>query len=275
MNSMSTHPCFSASIVVYQHQYQQVAGLVQTLLSIESCRKVTIIDNSPSPVMQKEVPSLDRLQYLFPGKNLGYGSGHNVALKEALSASTYHLVVNPDIHLEAASLSSMMTMMERSPGIGLLMPQVLYGNGDLQYLCKRFPTPFDLVFRRFLPGFLKRLLEERLDRYELRHMDYNKRMEVPNLSGCFMFLRVEVLRYVGLFDERFFMYLEDTDLCRRINMQFQTVYWPEVSIVHQYEKGSYKSFRLLKYHIVSAFRYFNKYGWFFDPVRTTINSIMR
>jgi GT2 family glycosyltransferase len=99
-------------------------------------------------------------------------------------------------------------------------------------------------------------------------------MEVPNLSGCFMLLRVEVLKIVGLFDEQFFMYLEDTDLSRRINMQFQTIYYPQVSIVHQYEKGSYKSLKLLKYHVVSAFRYFNKYGWFLDTVRTTINKRM-
>jgi hypothetical protein len=100
-------------------------------------------------------------------------------------------------------------------------------------------------------------------------------MEVPNLSGCFMLLRVDVLNIVGLFDEQFFMYLEDTDLSRRINNQFQTMYYPEVSIIHKYEKGSYKVFKLLVYHIQSAFKYFNKYGWFFDPVRTTINGNLK
>jgi GT2 family glycosyltransferase len=129
--------------------------------------------------------------------------------------------------------------------------------------------------RRFIPGFLKSRLQLRLDQYELKHKNYDEIMEVPNLSGCFMFLRMDVLRIVGLFDESFFMYLEDTDLSRRINLQFQTIYYPKVSIIHQYEKGSYKSLKLLKYHIVSAFRYFNKYGWFFDTVRTTINGIQK
>lgn len=127
--------------------------------------------------------------------------------------------------------------------------------------------------RRFIPGFLKGKLQLRLDQYELKHKNYDEVMEVPNLSGCFMFLRMEVLKIVGLFDESFFMYLEDTDLSRRINLQFQTIYYPKVSIIHQYEKGSYKSLKLLKYHIVSAFRYFNKYGWFFDMVRATINGM--
>jgi hypothetical protein len=98
-------------------------------------------------------------------------------------------------------------------------------------------------------------------------------MEVPNLSGCFMLMRCDALKYAGMFDDRFFMYLEDTDLSRRINQQFQTVYYPEVSIIHHYEKGSYKSNKLLLYHISSAFKYFAKYGWFFDTVRTTVNNI--
>jgi GT2 family glycosyltransferase len=71
------------------------------------------------------------------------------------------------------------------------------------------------------------------------------------------------------------MYLEDTDLSRRINEYYKTIYYPEVSIIHHFEKGSYKSFKLLKYHILSAFNYFGKYGWYFDTVRDTINSTMK
>jgi len=98
-------------------------------------------------------------------------------------------------------------------------------------------------------------------------------MEVPYLSGCFMFMRVEVLKKIGLFDERFFMYLEDTDLSRRIHRVSKTIYYPEVSIYHEYGKGSYKNPRLSLYHIKSAFKYFNKYGWFFDKERVRVNTI--
>jgi GT2 family glycosyltransferase len=96
-------------------------------------------------------------------------------------------------------------------------------------------------------------------------------MEVPHLSGCFMMLRTAVFETVGLFDERFFMYLEDVDYSRRVHTRYKTVYYPEVSVYHQYHKGSYKRWRNLKYHIVSAVKYFNKWGWFFDPERKTIN----
>jgi GT2 family glycosyltransferase len=110
-----------------------------------------------------------------------------------------------------------------------------------------------------------------LSAYELRHKDYNSIMEVPNLSGCFMFVRTEVFSKVGLFDERYFLYLEDTDLCRRINEHYRTVYYPVESIIHGYRRESYKSFKLLAYHLRSSIQYFNKWGWFNDRKRALIN----
>lgn len=97
-------------------------------------------------------------------------------------------------------------------------------------------------------------------------------MNVPYLSGCFMFLRVSVLKEVGLFDERYFMYLEDTDLSRRIHKKYKTIYYPFVHIIHEYSKGSYKNIKLLIYHIHSAIKYFNKWGWIFDKERREINT---
>ena len=96
-------------------------------------------------------------------------------------------------------------------------------------------------------------------------------MEVPSLSGWFMFMRVSVLKEVGGFDERYFMYAEDLDLCRRIGEVSKTIFYPGVSVVHEYEKGSYKSKKLLKYHTVSIIKYFNKWGWIFDSKRKKKN----
>jgi GT2 family glycosyltransferase len=96
-------------------------------------------------------------------------------------------------------------------------------------------------------------------------------MEVPYLSGCFMFLRVAALKKVGLFDERFFMYPEDIDLTRRMYKEFKTVFYPEVEITHQHARESYKSLKLFYIHIVNMIRYFNKWGWFFDKERRIVN----
>ena len=105
----------------------------------------------------------------------------------------------------------------------------------------------------------------------MQFTNYDKEMEVPALSGCFMFLRVDVLKKVGMFDERYFMYAEDLDLCRRIGEVSHTMFYPAVSVYHAYEKGSYKNKKLLKYHICSVIKYFNKWGWMFDAKRTHKN----
>ena len=127
----------------------------------------------------------------------------------------------------------------------------------------------DLIGRRFIPH---KSYQARHDySYELHWTNYDKIMEVPSLSGCFMFMRCSVLKQTGGFDERYFMYAEDLDLCRRIGEISRTMFYPEVSVVHEYEKGSYKNKKLLKYHIKSVIKYFNKWGWFFDSKRKKRN----
>ena len=86
-----------------------------------------------------------------------------------------------------------------------------------------------------------------------------------------MFVRTSVFEKSGLFDPRYFMYLEDYDLIRRINMNSKTIFYPGVSIIHGHAKESYKNGKLLKIHIQSAIKYFNKWGWFFDNERKRIN----
>jgi GT2 family glycosyltransferase len=150
------------------------------------------------------------------------------------------------------------------------MPKVLYPDGRLQHLCKLLPTPLTLFTRRFLqfnPYYINRLNHL----YEMHFSGYNKVMDVPFLSGCFMFLRMDALREVGLFDERIFLYTEDTDLTRRIHQRYRTIFFPDVTIYHHNQRGSYKNFVILLYHVFSAIKYFNKWGWFNDNEREYIN----
>ena len=76
-----------------------------------------------------------------------------------------------------------------------------------------------------------------------------------------MFFRSTVLKKVGGFDERYFMYMEDVDLCREIRKNYMISYNPICTVTHQYRKGSYIKYKLLGYHIKSALRYFHKWGW--------------
>jgi GT2 family glycosyltransferase len=260
----------TASVVLYKTPMDQIDRLLDCIKESAILSRLYVVDNSPSPIGH---PRFDDplITYLWMEKNRGYGGGHNVALRIILQSSEFHFVLNPDIHFGHEDLQKMIGFMREKAGIGQLMPKVVYEDGSLQYLCKLIPTPVDLFLRRFASGPLRSLAQRRMDRFELRFTRYNRVMEVPYLSGCFMLIRVSALRSVGLFDERYFMYMEDVDLCRRIGRYYKTVFYPYVSVTHDYAKGSYRSFRLLNYHVQSAIRYFSKWGWFSDPERKALN----
>lgn len=110
------------------------------------------------------------------------------------------------------------------------------------------------------------------DAFELKQSGYDHIFEVPFLSGCFMFLRVKSFIEIKGFSDRFWMYCEDLDMCRRMNMSsFKTVFYPFVSVIHAHRKESFKNKKMLLAHIKSAFIYFNKWGWFFDSFRDIVN----
>jgi GT2 family glycosyltransferase len=227
---------------------------------------IYVIDNSPTEIPDFHKPEVT---YIFNNKNVGYGAAHNIAIKKTIEQKIpYHLIINPDISFEPQILSEIVYYMDENTNIGQLMPKVYYPNGEIQYLCKLIPTPYDLFIRRFLPDSWTR---KRTEKFELRNSGYDKIMDVPYLSGCFMFLRTEAVKEAGMFDERFFMYPEDIDLTRRIHQKYLTVFYPEVSIVHHHAKSSYVDFRMMVIHIFNLIKYFNKWGWFFDKERRKVN----
>lgn len=263
----------NASIVLYNNKKQDVIRIISVLLSSPLVAKLYLIDNSNMDKLKQLTEYSTRIHYIFNNSNLGYGKAHNIAIRKSMQeGAKYHLVLNPDVYYEPSILDDLINFMEKNQDVGLLMPKVLYPDGKVQHLCKLLPTPFDLIGRRFLaPTPLKKYSEKKNEIYELKFSGYDKIMNVPSLSGCFMFFRVEALINIGLFDERFFMYLEDTDLSRRMHAKYKTIFYPDVHIYHEYEKASYKDLRSLKRHTISAIKYFNKWGWFFDPERKRIN----
>ena len=240
----------TASIVSYHHRTSEIHKVIDCVLA-GPVDKLFIIDNSSNDCLRELEGVSDRVRYIH-SMNCGYGAGHNIAIREAMEVGAiYHVIVNPDIYFGEGVLEQLVAYMNVNKEIGLVMPKILYPNGELQYLCKLLPTPFDLLLRRF--GLWKKYREKRDIRYELRFADYNQEMQVPSLSGCY------------------FMYAEDLDLCRRIGKIAQTMYYPKVSVYHAYAKGSYKNRKLLRYHMCSMFKYFNKWGWLWDIERKTIN----
>jgi GT2 family glycosyltransferase len=261
----------SASIVIYNSNMENLRKVIKSYAPAKN-RVLYLIDNSP---VQTDVSSIiasnNYIHYHFSGKNRGYGAGHNIAIRMAIEAGTkYHVVLNPDLEFDPGVIDKIAEFMDTDDTIAQVMPKILNQRGELQYLCKLLPTPFALFFKRFLP---KKYVEDALlVRYQLKFADYNKQMNVPYLSGCFMFFRTSAFNSVGLFDERFFMYPEDIDITRRMHKFYKTIYYPEVSIVHAHRAESYESRKMLRIHIVNIIRYFNKWGWFFDHERKIINA---
>ena len=239
----------NASVVTYNTPVEEVERIQSLLHASPLVGRVTVIDNTVN--------------------NRGYGAAHNIAIRQSIEEGVrYHLVVNSDVYFDPAVLAELCRFMDSRPEVAHVMPRVTYPDGSLQYLCKLLPTPFDLFGRRFLPEALTRRHNER---YELRRTGYDKLMNVPYLSGCFMLLRTDALKEVGLFDERFFLYPEDIDLTRRLHRRYQTMYYPYCTIVHDHRRASYKSLRMTWVHIVNMCKYFNKWGWVCDSERRRFN----
>jgi GT2 family glycosyltransferase len=269
-NSSESSFDIAVSIVAYRSSHQEIAGLVQSLSRSRKNVHITVVDNSETIALGDTIEALGA-EYVHPLKNLGFGGGHNLAIQKTLTKAKYHAVINPDISFDSDILQELFDFMELHPDVGQVMPAILNEDGTEQRLTKRLPTPFDLFLRRFLGGFGKKIAAGRWARYETRDLDLSIPCEVPCLSGCFMFLRSTVLQHVGLFDERYFLYMEDFDLCRRIGSVSKTVINPLVTATHGYHKGSYKQLRLLAHHLWSAISYFQKWGWFHDVDRKTRN----
>ena len=255
----------TASIVTYNNNVLDLEAVLRSLL-ISPVQKVWIIDHSDvftrlegelneymrnDEEFRKHIGCGFVLKYVRH-RNNGYGGGHNVAIREAISeGSEYHLVINPDVWFGPEVVPAIWKAMENDHSIAQIMPKVLYLNGEVHFLIRR-----------------------RNDRHELKHSGYDKVMNVPFLSGCFMFLRISALQEIGLFDERFFMYAEDIDISRRLHSRYKTLFYPKVTIYHRFSRLSYHSWRISLIHICSVIKYFNKWGWIYDSERRRVNKVL-
>jgi GT2 family glycosyltransferase len=263
-------PLFSACIVLYKNDREMLKKAIDSFLNTSINVKLFLVDNSPTDAL-KFISTDDRVEYVFNPSNPGFGAGHNIAIRKAIEInSSYHLVLNPDIYYNKGTLEILGEFMECNIDVGVSMPKILYPDGSLQHLAKLLPSPIDFFVRRFIPiSGIQKLIDER---YELHKYKYDKPLEVPFLSGCFMLFRIDVLKEVNGFDENIFMYTEDIDICRRVIQKgYKTIVFPEISVFHAHEKKTFINLNNLKVYSKSAFYYFNKWGWIFDKNRSNIN----
>lgn len=269
---------FTACIVTYNTPASDLERIIKCFQKIKLNFKLWISDNSETDNLKFFFEKTDdvRIEYIFNNSNKGFGAGHNVIINKLLNKeldSKYHLVMNSDVYFEEDVVEKLLDYMSNHEKIGQIGPRITGKDGTLTYSCKLFPTPLNLIMRRFIP--LKKIVEKMDYDYEMRWYNYKDIVEGALLSGCFMLLRTEVFEKVGKFDEKYFMYLEDYDFCRRIGEKYEVIYYPEVEIMHEHAKSSYKSRKMLLIHIKSALTYFNKWGWIFDKKRSEANKKLK
>lgn len=255
------------SIVVHRTPVEQLRTILNCVSVSQVKKHIFVVDNSPADSLRTIVKEYQGVEYLFV-ENRGYGASHNSAIcKSIANGCEYHLVVNPDVKWTGDVVYEMKKFMDSHPKCGLSCASTYYPDGKLQRVCRLLPSPLDLMLR-CLPGGRS---TRRNNRYELDFTGYDKIMNVPYIMGSFMFFRIEALKNVGLFDERFFMYPEDIDITRRVRERYQVLFNPFVSIVHNHAAQSRKNLKMFWIHATNMIKYFNKWGWFKDSLRSEFN----
>lgn len=263
----------TVSIVVYKPKLQQLRQTLESLRTTKLHLQIILLDNSPTPLDLRLLPDSLPLTYIFRGENGGYGRAHNEAIQKYTQSAPYFLVLNPDVYFGPNLLESLLKNMNEDPTIGLCIPKICHPQGHMQIINRRLPRPIDYVIS-FVSGKLQTNIfkTKKYDDYQLEDIDTKKSFICPTISGCFMFFRSSTLQQVGGFDERFFLYLEDTDLSRRVSHVSKVVVFSNLKAYHYWSRGAYRNPKLFLTFVKSLIRYFNKWGWFWDMQRESLNA---
>jgi GT2 family glycosyltransferase len=261
------------SIVVYKPKLSQLQQTLDSLSQSPVNIKILLADNSPSALKTSDFQCTKPLDYIFNGENLGYGRAHNQSFFNCTDASPYILVLNPDVFFDPPLLSNILAIMQADPKLGLSIPKICHPQGNVQIINRRIPRPIDYVIS-FLSGKLKSEMfkTKKYQLYQMKDLNTDLPFVCPTISGCFMFMQTKAFVEAAGFDERFFLYMEDTDLSRRISEKYKTVVLANLTAYHHWSRGAYRSTRLFFLFVRSMVLYFNKWGWFYDPVRTHLNN---
>lgn len=249
----------SFTIVTHNNQ----SNIENTILSIIKAvnnlftYKVFIVDNESVDNTIEIVKNINCPQIeIIPSKNRGFGFGHNVVLSKL--ESTYHFIVNPDVQIKNKNtLQIMINYMNQNSNVGLLSPLILNDDGSVQHLFRNRPTVVDAAIR--FAG--KNVLRKRQEKFINLASGYNQILPIENASGSFMLVRTNIFKKVKGFDERYFMYYEDSDLTRKINEISSAMFVPIASVTHSWERANGSNVRYMLIMLNSLYKYMHKWGW--------------
>jgi len=258
--------------LVNTNEKKEIIGALDTLLSDSKDSGLTIgiviVDNASADNVEELTAQYPNLTVLRQEKNLGFGRSHNRAF--AAAEAKYYFVLNPDTEFPANQnfLRKFYDYMEIHPKVAIAGPKIIYPDGALQYSCYRFPSFWQPVFSRTKWGKTG-LGKETSDRFLMKDFDHTSIIPVDWIMGSAMFVRGTALKECGGFDDRYFMYAEDSDWCRTMWEKGWAVYYvPTVYLRHVHGQASKKvpgiimailKNRYARVHIYSWLKYFWKW----------------
>lgn len=223
------------SVVIVNYRVKHL--LEQCLLSLETSAKIIpteiiVIDNFSNddsvPYLKEKFP---QIKFIELNENLGFAKANNIGFKYV--KGEYVLILNPDTVISENVLPTLVQFLKSNPTCGIVTPKLIKRDGTLDVACRRsIPTPW-IAFTR-ISGLSFLFPKSKLfGKYNLTYLNENQITPVGAVSGAFMLMPKQVLEQVGGFDERFFMYGEDLDLCKRVtDLGYKIYYYPEVTALH-------------------------------------------
>lgn len=222
--------------------------------------RILLLDNRSTDgtrdYVEKNFPVV---KYQYNGDVTGYGGNHNRNLK--ISTAKFFLVVNADVVVEFGQIMALVESMKDNPEVVISTGRVLNPDGSDQGLVKRFPSMAILLARILGLPARSSFWKWMNDRYETRDLGYENSRDTEIVSGAFMLASTNILKGIGGFDERFFLYFEDFDLCLRASNFGKIRYFSNVVVVHHWHRDAHKSLRHTRWFIASAARFFLSHGF--------------
>lgn len=229
-------------------------------------KEIILIDNaSDDGVGLMAAEKYPEVKFIQNDQNLGMGAGNNIGLRQA--QGEYVVIMNPDTRVEGDTFVCLHDFMTLHADVGVVGPKQLNVDGSVQQSIYRWHSLFTPALRRTPLGKMSSA-QRHIDKFLMRDSCSDCSRDVDWLLGSFLFCRRSALENVGYFDERYFMYFEDTDLCRRFwQSGWRVTYCPRARIVHDHQRQSARlpwylawRSRATRYHVASWLRYLWKWG---------------
>lgn len=245
------------AVVILNYRVKDL--LVECVKSVQKSSykdiRIYVVDNDSRDGLEKEIEKMDGVKFIQTGANLGYTGGNNIGIKKALEdGANFIFILNPDTEVDPSCISEGLAVMEDEQ-VGVVGPKILFPDKKTIWYAGGILDKLNVI------GSHRGADEKDCSQYDAEE-------ETDYVSGAAMLVKAEVFEKIGLFDERYFLYYEDSDFCHRAKQSgFKIMYAPKAIIFHQNAKSTGLGSSLQDYYISrNRFLFASK----FLPLRTQL-----